>query len=49
MVGMRARARHVNGGLTVENRGEGGLRVRATAPYRGREESGGQEDTDFAG
>lgn len=49
MVGMRARARQVNGELKVENREQGGLRIRVDAPLRGRESDGDQEDTHIVG
>ncbi len=48
MVGMRARARQINGELDVENRDEGGLRIRIEAPVQ-RVESNHveQEDPSF--
>jgi signal transduction histidine kinase len=46
MVGMRARAREVSGELHVENRPEGGLRVRADAPFAGPQDAIEQEDAD---
>lgn len=50
MVGMRARARQLAGELIVENRKEGGLRIRAEAPLQ-RLEPGAeqQEDTSIVG
>jgi signal transduction histidine kinase len=49
MVGMRARARHVNGELLVENRREGGLRVRVEAPLQKAELQVEQEDSSIVG
>jgi signal transduction histidine kinase len=49
MVGMRARARQVNGELAVENRREGGLRIQATAPLVRAEASVEQENPSLVG
>ena len=49
MVGMRARARQLDGELIVANRKEGGLRVRVEAPLRSAESNVQQEDTNFVG
>ena len=49
MVGMRARARHVDGELVVENRKEGGLRVRVDAPLQKAELDVEQEDPSIVG
>jgi signal transduction histidine kinase len=49
MVGMRARAREVNGELNVENRPEGGLRIRADAPFAGPQDAIEQEDARITG
>ncbi|MEP7363784.1 MAG: ATP-binding protein [Acidobacteriota bacterium] len=49
MVGMRARARQVEGELKVENRLGVGLRILVEAPFRGQEEDGSQENPDPAG
>jgi hypothetical protein len=49
MVGMRARARQVNGELIVENRLEGGLRVRVDAPLQKGTPDAEQEDPGFVG
>ena len=49
MVGMRARARQVEGELKVENRAGGGLRIVVDALFRGQEEHGGQENPNLAG
>jgi signal transduction histidine kinase len=38
MVGMRARARHLNGELVVENRKEGGLSIRVETPLQQEEQ-----------
>jgi signal transduction histidine kinase len=48
MVGMRARARQVNGELRVDNRQEGGLRIQVEAPVARRQDGAQQENTDFA-
>jgi signal transduction histidine kinase len=49
MVGMRARARQLGGELIVENRKEGGLRIRAEVPLQEVEPNAEQEDTSFVG
>ncbi len=49
MVGMRARARHVGGELMIENRKEGGLRIRVEAPLTPLESNTEDEDASFAG
>jgi signal transduction histidine kinase len=49
MVGMRARARQVNGELLVENRQEGGLRIRVDAPLQKAGLNVEQEDSSFVG
>lgn len=49
MVGMRARARQLKGELIVENREEGGLRVRAEVPLQEVDPNADQEDTSFVG
>ncbi len=49
MVGMRARARQVDGELIVENREEGGLRIRVDAPLRKAGLPDEQEDSSFVG
>ena len=49
MVGMRSRARQVNGELLVENRDEGGLRIRVEAPLAKAEPSVEQEDPSIVG
>lgn len=49
MVGMRARARHVDGELIVENRKEGGLRVRVDAPLQKAELDVEQENPSIVG
>lgn len=49
MVGMRARARQVEGELKVENRAGTGLRIMVEAPFRGQEEDAGQENPNPAG
>jgi signal transduction histidine kinase len=49
MVGMRSRARQVNGELLVENRAEGGLRIRVEAPLAKAEPSVEQEDSSIVG
>jgi signal transduction histidine kinase len=49
MVGMRARARQVEGELTVDNRAGSGLRILVEAPFRGQEEDGSQENPHTAG
>lgn len=45
MVGMRARARQLKGELIVENRAEGGLRIRVQVPLREAENHAEQEDS----
>ena len=45
MVGMRARARQLDGELTVENRKEGGLRIRVEVPLQEVDPNGKQEDS----
>jgi signal transduction histidine kinase len=49
LVGMRARARHMDGELTMENRKDGGLLVRAVVPLRQEEPQDAQEDSSFVG
>ena len=49
MVGMRARARQLGGELIVENRKEGGLRVRAEVPLQQVEPNAEQEDSSLVG
>jgi signal transduction histidine kinase len=49
MVGMRSRARQVNGELLVENRDKGGLRIRVEAPLAKAEPSVEQEDPSIVG
>lgn len=49
MVGMRARARQVNGDLRVENRKEGGLRIQVEAPLQNAEAEVEQENPSFVG
>ncbi len=49
VVGMRARARQVGGELTIENRKEGGLAIRARVPLRQVSENADQENTNFVG
>ena len=49
MVGMRARARQLGGELIVENRAEGGLRIRAEVPRQERDPNAEQEDSSFVG
>lgn len=49
MVGMRSRARQVNGELLVENRIEGGLRIRVEAPLVKAELDGEPEDSSIVG
>jgi signal transduction histidine kinase len=49
MVGMRARAREVNGEIKVENRADGGLRIRVEAPVAGPQDGIEQEDPDPVG
>lgn len=49
MVGMRARARQLGGELIVENRKEGGLRVRAEVPLQQVSPNADQEDSSFVG
>ncbi len=49
MVGMRARARQLGGELIVENRNEGGLRIRAEVPLQEADINADQEDTSFVG
>jgi len=49
MVGMRARARQLGGELIVENRKEGGLRVRAEVPLQQVSPNAEQEDSSFVG
>ena len=49
MVGMRSRARQVNGELLVENRKEGGLRIRVEAPLAKVEVDAESEDTRMVG
>jgi signal transduction histidine kinase len=49
MVGMRARARQLGGELTVENRKEGGLRVRVEVPLKKVEANAEHEDSSFVG
>jgi signal transduction histidine kinase len=48
MVGMRARARELNGELRVENRDEGGLRIRVKAPVEKPQDVTRQENPDSA-
>jgi signal transduction histidine kinase len=48
MVGMRARAREVHGELHVENRPEGGLRIRVEAPFAAPQDGIQQEDASTA-
>ena len=49
MVGMRARARQLGGELIVENRKEGGLRLRAEVPLQEVDPNAKQEDPSFVG
>ncbi|MCX6590533.1 MAG: sensor histidine kinase [Acidobacteria bacterium] len=49
MVGMRARARQVNGELTVQNRKEGGLRVEVRAPLALAADTTDEEDPGITG
>ena len=49
MVGMRARARQLEGELMVENRREGGLRVRVEVPLQQVDPNEEQEDSSFVG
>ncbi|MFN7921922.1 MAG: sensor histidine kinase [Bryobacteraceae bacterium] len=49
MVGMRARARQLEGELIVENRKEGGLRIQVDVPLRPVEPHAEQEDPSFVG
>ena len=49
MVGMRARARQLGGGLIVENRKEGGLRVHVEVPLKQAERNAEHEDSSFVG
>ena len=49
MVGMRARARQLDGELIVENRKEGGLRVRVEVPLQQVEPNAEQEDSSIVG
>jgi signal transduction histidine kinase len=47
IVGMRARARQLGGELTIENRREGGLRIRVRVPLRQLEPDADEEDSSF--
>lgn len=49
MVGMRARARQLGGELIMENRKEGGLRIRVNVPLRQVEPDADQENPSFVG
>lgn len=49
MVGMRARARQLHGELVVENRKEGGLRIRVEAPMQKADASVEQENPSLVG
>ncbi len=49
MVGMRARARQVDGDLTLRNRPEGGLSIQVDAPLRRAGQHVEQEDPSFVG
>ena len=49
MVGMRARARQLDGELMVENRKEGGLRLRVEVPLQQVKPNAEQEDSSFIG
>ncbi len=49
MVGMRARARQLEGDLQVENLPEGGLRIQVEAPLRQMEQDAKQENPSFVG
>ncbi len=49
MVGMRARTRQVEGEFLVENRSEGGLRIRVEAPVQKAELDIEQEDSNIIG
>ncbi len=49
MVGMRARARQLGGELIVENRKEGGLRIRVNVPLQQVDPNAESEDTRFTG
>ena len=49
MVGMRARARQLGGELIVENRKEGGLRVKAEVPCQKPDTQVEQDDPSFVG
>ena len=49
MVGMRARARQIDGEIQVENRSEGGLRIALSAPFKRPQHGNQQEDSDHTG
>lgn len=49
LVGMRARARQLEGELRIENRKEGGLRIHVEAPLRKLRPDGEQEDSSIVG
>lgn len=49
MVGMRARARQLDGELVIDNRKEGGLRIRVEVPLREVDPNAEQEDSSFVG
>lgn len=49
VVGMRARARQLGGELVIQNRREGGLRIRAEVPLQKVELNAEQEDSSFVG
>jgi signal transduction histidine kinase len=49
MVGMRARARQLGGELIIENRKQGGLRIRVEAPLRTVEPDAEEEHSSFVG
>lgn len=49
VVGMRARARQLGGELIMENRKEGGLRIRVQVPLHQVEPNAEQEDSSFVG
>lgn len=49
MAGMRARARQLGGDLIVENRKQGGLRIRVEVPLREAEPHAEQENPSFVG
>lgn len=48
MVGMRARAREINGEIRIENREGGGVRLEVEAPFAKPQDAGRPEDSDTA-